>query len=104
MFGTIDRPMLTSGATEGYLKMTEITFDKTSRMMVHQGVNGIEKRKDLPIVFQKVYNRLIQTCEGLILVILTGVMGSTAVKDISASVSGIVCRKAPFKGEGVDRY
>ena len=104
MFGTIDRSVLPTGATEGHLEVGEIPFDIALYMMVHQGINRLQEGQYLTVIFKEVNDRLVQTRHGLIRVVSTRIMGGTAVEDVPASITGFISRKSAFKREGVDRY
>ena len=104
MFGTIDGAVLPTGTTEGDLEVGEIPFDEALYMMIDECIDGLEESEDLAILFQKIDDGLIQSGHLFVLIVFTGVMGRTAVKDITASVAGLIRRDASFKGERVDRY
>jgi len=104
MFGTIDRTVLPAGATEGHLQIGKVPLDEPLHMMVHESTDGVEEGEDLAILLEKLNDGLVQARKGLVLLVLTRVMGSTAVKDISASVAGRILRNPLFKGERVNRY
>ena len=104
MLGTIDRTMLPTRATESHLEVGEVAFDKARHMMIHQRVNRVQEGQDLSVLLQKINDGLVQSGELLICIVLTGIMGSAAVEDISTAVSGLIYRKALLKREGVNRY
>jgi len=103
-FGAIDRAVLATRATERHLQVREVAFDKALYVMVHKGINGIQKCKNLTVFLQKINHRLIQTCEKFVLLILTGIVRSAAVKDIASAITGRVFRQPALKGERVNRY
>ena len=72
-------------------------------MVVNQGIDRVQEGKNLTIVLEKINNGLIQSGHGLIFVVLTGIMGRTAIEVIPASVTGLIDRQATLKGERVDR-
>ena len=104
VFGGIDRAMLSAGTTETNLQMIKTAFDKPLYMVIHQGIDMIQESQDLAVLLKEIYHRLIKTREGFVLLVFTGIMGRTAIKDISATISGLVCRNTAFKGERVNRY
>ena len=104
MFSTIDGAMLSACTAERDLQMAKITFDKALNMMVYEFIHGVQKSEYLSVLLQKINDGLIQTGKGFVRIVLTGIMGRTAVKDISASVAGIVYRNTALIREGVDRY
>ena len=102
MFGTIDRTMLPTGTTESHLQVTKFPFYEPLYMMVHQRINGVQERKYLSILLQKIYHRLIKTCELLVSIVLTGIVRRAAVEDVSAAVSRLIDRKTFLEGERID--
>ena len=104
MFGTIDRTVLPARTTESDLQVGKIPLDKALYVMVNEGIDGVQKRQYLTVLLQKIDDRLIKPREGLVLLILTRVMGGTAIEDIPASVAGLIGRKTALKREGVYRY
>ena len=75
MLGAIDGTMLPSGTTEGYLQMSKIALYKSLHMMVNELIHGVQEGQYLAVLLEKVNDRLIQTRQLLVLVILTRVMG-----------------------------
>jgi len=104
MFGTIDRTMLPTRTTKGNLQVCEVAFDKPRYVMIHEGINGIQESKYLAVLFKKIDDGLVQTREGLVLLVLTGIMRTAAVEDIATAVTGFIYGQALLKGEGVNRY
>lgn len=103
MFGTIDGAVLPTGTTEGDLQIGKIAFDESLYMMINECIDGLEESEDLAILFEEIDDGLIQSGHLFVLIVFTGVMGRTAVKDITAAVAGLIRRDASFKGERVDR-
>lgn len=103
MFGAIDRAVLSARTTEGYLQMFKTAFEEAFHMMVHQLIHTLQERQDLAVTLQKINDRLVQTRHLFVFVVLTRVMGRTAVEHIPAAVTGLVRRKTAFIREGVDR-
>ena len=104
MLRTIHRTVLSTGTTERHLQIRKITLYEPRYIMVHKRIQGLQESQYLAILLQKIDNRLIQAGEGLVLFVLTGVVGTTAVEHITASVTGRVRRDTALKREGVDRY
>lgn len=102
MFGTIDRAMLTSGTAESDLQMVKTTLEEPLHMMIYQGVHGIQERQYLTVFLQEIYHRLIETRESLVFVVFTGVVGTAAIEDISAAVSGLIRRDSALEGERIN--
>lgn len=97
MFGTIDGTMLTAGTAEGDLEVGEVAFDEALDMMIHKGIDGVQEGEDLAVLLEEVDDGLIESGEGLILLIFARVVGRTAVEDVTASVAGIIYGKTLLK-------
>ena len=82
--------------------MIESTLDKTLRMVIHQRVNRIQERQYLAVFLQKIYHRLVQARESLVFVVFTGVVGTAAIEDIPAAVSGLIRRDSALEGERIN--
>ena len=104
MFGTIDGTVLSAGATESDLQVGEIALDEPLHVMVDKGIDGVQEGEYLAVRFEEVDDGLVQAREGLVLLVLTRVMGRTAVEHIPATVTGGIFRSSLSKGERVDRY
>ena len=104
MFGAIDRTVLSARTTESDLQMREIAFYKSLHMMVNQLIYSIQEGQYFAVRFEEVDDGLVQAREGLVLLVLTRVMGAPAVKNIPAAVAGGIFRSSLSKGERVDRY
>lgn len=99
MFCAINGAMLSSGAAERDLQMLKIALDKTLYMVIHKSIDRVQERQYLAVLFQKIYDRLIQARQGFEFFVFAGIMGTSAVKHISASVTGFIGRDTAFKGE-----
>ena len=104
MLRTIDRAVLPAGTAEGHLQVSEIAFNKPLYVMVYQPIHRIEEGEYLAVLLEEVNDGLVQARESLILVIRAGVMGRTAVEDITSSVTGRIFGKTALIRERVDRY
>lgn len=104
MLCAINRTVLSSGTTKRYLEVRKITFDEALRMMIDKLINRLQEREYLTVFLKKINHRLIQSCEGLIFIVLTGIMRRTAIKDITASIARIVGRDSLLKRERVNHY
>lgn len=104
MLGAINRTVLSARATERHLQIGKIALNKPRYMMINKRIHGIQESQYLAVVLQEVNDRLIKAREGLVLLVLTRVMGGTAIEHIPAAVTGRVCRNTAFKRKGVDRY
>ena len=102
MFGAIDRAVLATGAAESDLQMVKTTLEKALHMMIHQRVHGIQERQYLAVFLQEIYHRLIQARERLVFVVLAGVLGTAAIEDISAAVTGLIRRDSALEGERIN--
>ena len=104
VLGAIDGTVLTAGATERHLQVGEIALDEPLHVMVDKGIDGFQEGEYLAVLLEEVDDGLIQAREGFVLLVLTRVMGRTAVEHIPATVTGFIDRNAALKREGVDRY
>lgn len=102
MFGAIDRAMLTSGTAESDLQMVKTTLEEPLHMMIYQGVHGIQERQYLTVFLQEIYHRLIETRESLVFIVFTGVVGTAAIEDIPAAVSGLIRRDSALERERIN--
>lgn len=102
MLGAIDRAMLTSGTAESDLQMVKTSLEEPLHMMIHQRVHGIQEGQYLTVFLQEIYHRLIETRESLVFVVFTGVVGTAAIEDIPASVSGLIRRDSALEGERIN--
>ena len=75
VLGTIDRTVLTAGTTESDLQVGEIALNEPLHMMVDKGIDGAEEGEYLAVRFEEVDDGLVQAREGLVLLVLTRVMG-----------------------------
>jgi hypothetical protein len=104
VLGAINRAVLTACTTESDLKMRETAFEETLRVVIHKRVNGLEEGENLTIFLKKVNNRPVEARESLEFIVFAGIMGRSAVKDITSSVSGFVNRNTAFERERVNCY
>lgn len=104
VLGAIDRTVLTAGATERHLQVGEIALEEPLHVMVDKGIDGVQEGEYLAVLLEEVDDGLIQAREGLELLVLTRVVGRTAVEHIPATVTGFIDWNAALKREGVDRY
>ena len=75
MLGTIDRTVLTAGTTKSDLQVGEIALNEPLHMMVDKSIDGAEEGEYLAVRFEEVDDGLVQAREGLVLLVLTRVMG-----------------------------
>ena len=104
MFGAIDRAVLPSRTTEGYLQVRETAFKETRDMMVHQFLHRREEDRYFSVLLKEVNDWLVQAGERFILIVLAGVMCRAAVEDIASTVSAGIFRNTAFIRKGVNRY
>ena len=104
MFGTIDGTVLPACTTEGDLEIGEVPLDEPLHMMVHKCINGLQERQYLTVILEKINDRLVQSRHSLILLVFTRIVGTAAVKNITATVTGFINRYSAFKRERVNRY
>ena len=104
MLRTIDRPVLPTCAAETNLQVRETPFLEALHVMVHQRINALQEPQDLPVLFQKVNHRLVQSRELLILLVLTRIVRTSAVKHITSSVPGSILRNPFLEREAINGY
>ena len=104
VLGTIDRTVLSAGTTESDLQVDEIALDEPLHMMVDKGIDGVQEGEYLAVLLEEVDDGLVQAREGLVLLVLTRVMGGPAVEHIPTAVAGGIFRSSLSKGERVDRH
>ena len=102
MLCAINRSMLTTGTTKSHLQMTKIAFYKALNMMVYQTIDGLQERQYLTVFLQKINHRLIESGELFILIVLTRVVGTAAIENITSAVSGLIRWDSAFEGERIN--
>ena len=95
VLGTIDATMLTACASESKLKMGKSSVQISLYMEVCQTIDALKEREDFSVLFQKVDDRLVESCQLFVLLITSRIVRTAAIKDITASVSAFVSRN-PF--------
>ena len=92
MLGTIDGTVLTSGATETDLKVGKAMFNPTLGMEIDNGIDVGEELKYLAILLKEVDDGTVKTRKCLVLLITSGVVRRTTVKDVTATVARCILR------------
>ncbi len=87
---TVNRPMLTSGAPEGYLQIGETALAVTLDRCVDQRVAMFEKAENLAVVLQKISDRHISAIEVLVGLIAPRVMNCAAVENETAAITRLI--------------
>ena len=103
VLGAIDGAVLATGATESDLQIGKIALNEALRVMIHEGIDGLQERQYLAVLLEEVNHRLIETREGLVLLVLTGVVRTAAVEDVSASVATLIRRQTFLERERIYR-
>ena len=93
---TIDRPVLSSGTSEGHGKRSESTPEPGLHVGIHKCLNLREILEYFTVIFEEFPDRGIQTRKALVLLITTGIMYGAAIEDISPAIAAIVLRYALF--------
>ena len=104
MLGTIDGTVLTSGATEADLKVGKATFNPTLSMEIDDGIDMREELKYLSVLLKEVDDGTVKTRKCLVLLITSGVVRRTAVKDVTATIAGSIFGNAFLERERVYSY
>ena len=87
VLGTVNAAMLTACAAETEHEAGEATLYVARDMCLCQRVYVAEKVEYFSVLFEKVYYRLIQSCEFLVLFISSGIVAAATVEDISAAIA-----------------
>ncbi len=96
--------MLAAGAAERYLQMAEVAFDIACYVVIDKGIDRLQKSQYLAVLNEEVDYRLIHAGQLLVLVVLTRVMGRTAVEYIATAITRIVLGDAALKTETIYGY
>ena len=80
--------MLSAGTTEADRQVTESPFHVPFHGSVDQSIYMVEEMKYLPVFFEKSDYRFVQSGKRLLSFIFSGVIHGTAVKDITAAITG----------------
>ena len=99
VLGTIDGAMLTTCAAEGEHQVGEPTLEITLHVRVGQPIDALQEYKNLAIVLQELDDGSIQTGNLFVRLIAPRIVRAATVKDITASITGLIHRYTPFKGE-----
>ena len=83
----IDRTVLSASTSETKHKRGKATLNITLYMVVSKLIYWFQKLDYLSVVFQKAYNRLIETCQFLIGLIAARIVCAAAIKDITTTVA-----------------
>ena len=99
VLGTIDGTMATTCAAKGDLHIGETTLLETSDMEIDEAIDAIEEGENLTIRFEEVDNGLVKTCEWLIFVVASRVMGASTIEHITTTIAAFVFGDSLFEGE-----
>ena len=94
MFSRIDRTMLASRATEGYLQIGKATVEPSLHVEVNQRIDAIEETQYLAIILKELYHLVVTTGEMPVLRVAPRVVGATTVEDVTATIARDVFRYA----------
>ncbi len=87
VLGTINGTVLTSGATEGDLKVGEATVEPALGVEIDDGIDVREELEDFSVFLKEVDDGLVESGDGFVFGIATRVVGRTAVEYISSTVA-----------------
>ena len=87
MLSAINAAMLATGAAERKHQIGETALYVTLGMLVCQLIHAFEESQNLTIVFQETYHRLIQSCQFLVWLIPSRIVGAAAIKHITAAIA-----------------
>ena len=101
MFGAIHGAVLSSGAAEADLKIGELPLYKAFDVSIHEGVNGIQEGKNLPVVLQELDHLRVHSGKLSVIFIFAGIVHGPAVEYIASSIAGGVSRYSLLVCEAV---
>ena len=87
MLGTIDGTMATACAAEGYLQMSKTSMDVSSNVEINEFIDTIKEDEDFTIFLEEVDDRLVKSCERLVFVVATRIVGTSTVEDITTTIA-----------------
>ena len=87
VLGTINGTVLTSGAAEGDLKVGEAAVEPALGVEIDNGIDMREELEDFSVLLKEVDDGLVESGDGFVFGIATGVVGRTAVEHISSTVA-----------------
>ena len=102
MLCTIDRAMLSTGATKRKHQVGEAPLYVAFHMSIGQSVDAVEEGQYLAVVFQELDDRFIQTRQLLIRLVAAGVVDGATIEDVATAIARCVLGDAAFVGEGED--
>ena len=83
----INAAVTPSGTSEREHEVGESAVDEALDMEVGKSVNTFKELENLSVLLKEVDYRLVKSCQRLVLVISSGVVGASAVEHIPASVA-----------------
>ena len=87
MFGTVDRTVLASGASETDRKAAESTTAVGLDVRIDDTLDMLEEAEYFSVIFKKLDHCTIPSCELLVCLITSRIMDAAAIEDIAASVA-----------------
>ena len=102
VLGGIDGAVLPAGAPEGHAEAGEAALHVAAHGGVDQGVDVGEEGGNLAVVLQEADDGFVQSGEGLVSLVLAGVIDGAAVEDEASAVAGGVVGDAFLVGEAGD--
>ncbi len=92
MLSTIYTSVLPSSTPETKHQTGETTLDIPVYMMIGYFIYTVKESKNLSVIFQESNYRLIKSGELFIRFITAGIMGTSAVKNITSAIAGRIFR------------
>ena len=90
MLCRVDTAMLTTCAAEAEHERREATLDIAAHVSISQSIDGVEEGQYLTIVLEEADDGLIESCQLLIWLVTTRIVGRTTVEDIAATIAALV--------------
>ena len=104
MLGRVDGAVLSARTAEAEHQRRETAFHIALHMGIGQLIDVVEKTQNLAIILQEFLHSLVQTCQMLVGLIASWVMGASTVEDIASTIAALILRN-PFliaKAENAD--
>ena len=90
MLSTIDAAMLASGTAKGYHQMGETSVDESFCMEIDKRIYALEESQDFAVFLKEIDDRLVKSCQALVLFVTSWIVCASAVEHIASAVAGVV--------------
>ena len=90
----IDGAVLTASTAKTEHQAGEATLNVTAHMGIGQLIDAVEEGQNLAVVLEEANDRLVKSCQLLVRLIASWIMGGATVKDVTTAVAALVFRYA----------